>query len=369
MPSSCCRPEPTPSRSAPPPSGTPSAPWQVLRQLARWCRRPRHDGRRHPAAVRRPRRRGTTPDDDSGDSDDDASTRNVKEDAMADSFGDRVAAAVRGPGRCAPASTPRPSLLHGVGPERRRARGCAPSRDVRRGVRRRGRRGQATGRVLRAARRGRHGRARAARRRRHSGRPRRHRRRQARRHRLDRRRPTPTRGSATASPLAADAVTVHPYLGLGALAPLVHLAAANGRGVIVVVRSSNPEGRALQQAVTADGTSVEDTLLGEIAALNGSRGGPGRHRRRRHRGHAAAVELPVVPARRGNSGPRPRRPGRRPRRRGGALRRLPRPGSVLPSSSRGLLRHGPDPDDSALAAPGRLSVNSRRRWAEEGKWV
>src|SRR6202034_1288145 len=50
------------------------------------------------------------------------------------------------------------------------------------------------------------------------------------------------------SPLAADAVTAHPYLGLGALAPLVHLAAANGRGVFVVARSSNPEGRDLQRA-------------------------------------------------------------------------------------------------------------------------
>ena len=73
-----------------------------------------------------------------------------------------------------------------------------------------------------------------------------------------------------ASPLAADAVTAHPYLGLGALAPLVRRAAANGRGVLVVARSSNPEGRGLQQAVTADGTGVEDMLLGEIAALNGS---------------------------------------------------------------------------------------------------
>ena len=73
-----------------------------------------------------------------------------------------------------------------------------------------------------------------------------------------------------ASPLAADAVTVHPYLGLGALSPLVDLAAANGKGVLVVARSSNPEGRELQQAVTATGPGVEDMLLGEIAELNGS---------------------------------------------------------------------------------------------------
>ena len=51
-----------------------------------------------------------------------------------------------------------------------------------------------------------------------------------------------------ASPLAGDAVTVHPYLGLGALAPCIELASKTGRGVIVVTRSSNPEGRALQEA-------------------------------------------------------------------------------------------------------------------------
>jgi orotidine-5'-phosphate decarboxylase len=74
-----------------------------------------------------------------------------------------------------------------------------------------------------------------------------------------------------ASPLAADAVTALPYLGLGALSPMVELAAASGRGVIVVVRSSNPEGRVLQEARTdaGAGPSVEDLLLGQIAGLNG----------------------------------------------------------------------------------------------------
>jgi len=71
-----------------------------------------------------------------------------------------------------------------------------------------------------------------------------------------------------ASPLVADAVTVMPYMGIGALRPALDLAAAGGRGVIVVTRSSNPEGRSLQTAVTAAGPSVEDELLGEVAALN-----------------------------------------------------------------------------------------------------
>ncbi|MGO8859550.1 MAG: orotidine-5'-phosphate decarboxylase [Acidimicrobiales bacterium] len=72
------------------------------------------------------------------------------------------------------------------------------------------------------------------------------------------------------SPLAADAVTVHPYLGLAALAPLVNLAGRTGRGVIVVTRSSNPEGRLIQEAVTRSGESVEESLLEEIAAWNRS---------------------------------------------------------------------------------------------------
>ena len=77
-----------------------------------------------------------------------------------------------------------------------------------------------------------------------------------------------------ASPLAADAMTVLAYLGMGALRTAFDRAAAGGRGVIVVVRSSNPEGRALQSARTVgpggdpSGVAVEDMLLEEIAALN-----------------------------------------------------------------------------------------------------
>jgi orotidine-5'-phosphate decarboxylase len=72
------------------------------------------------------------------------------------------------------------------------------------------------------------------------------------------------------STLAADAVTVHPYLGLAALAPLITMAARTGRGVIVVTRSSNPEGRLLQEAITRSGESVEESLLAQIAAWNQS---------------------------------------------------------------------------------------------------
>ncbi len=48
------------------------------------------------------------------------------------------------------------------------------------------------------------------------------------------------------SPLAADAITLSPYLGVGALSPAIDQAVASGRGVYVLARTSNPEGTSLQ---------------------------------------------------------------------------------------------------------------------------
>ena len=74
------------------------------------------------------------------------------------------------------------------------------------------------------------------------------------------------------STLPADAITVHAYLGYAALAGLVARARTAAAGVFVVVRSSNPEGQALQQAVTADGSSVAMALAAQISADNASHG-------------------------------------------------------------------------------------------------
>jgi len=68
------------------------------------------------------------------------------------------------------------------------------------------------------------------------------------------------------SPLAVDAVTVAPYLGARALEPFIDVAQAHGRGVFIVVRSSNPEGRAVQLARVGDGRTLEEALLDEVAA-------------------------------------------------------------------------------------------------------
>lgn len=70
------------------------------------------------------------------------------------------------------------------------------------------------------------------------------------------------------APLAADAVTVHPYLGLAAMDAFVTRAHAAGSALLVVTRSSNAEGRAIQAAGRTPGRSVEQTLLREIGELN-----------------------------------------------------------------------------------------------------
>jgi orotidine-5'-phosphate decarboxylase len=63
------------------------------------------------------------------------------------------------------------------------------------------------------------------------------------------------------APLAADAITVHPYLGLAAMGAFVSRAADSGGCLLVVTRSSNPEGRAIQ-------AGAEQQLLADIGALN-----------------------------------------------------------------------------------------------------
>ena len=69
------------------------------------------------------------------------------------------------------------------------------------------------------------------------------------------------------SALRADAVTVVPYMGLGAMESLFIRAEEQGAGIFCVVASSNVEGRAIQTAMTGNG-SVEATLLADLGARN-----------------------------------------------------------------------------------------------------
>nr|WP_206037531.1 orotidine-5'-phosphate decarboxylase [Rhodococcus sp. HNM0569] len=70
------------------------------------------------------------------------------------------------------------------------------------------------------------------------------------------------------SPLRADAVTVSPYLGFGALEPALDAATASGGGVFVLARTSNPEGAGLQTARVESGRTTAQEVVDAAAARN-----------------------------------------------------------------------------------------------------
>ncbi|MGO3064698.1 MAG: orotidine-5'-phosphate decarboxylase [Brevibacterium linens] len=70
-----------------------------------------------------------------------------------------------------------------------------------------------------------------------------------------------------ASALAADSITVSPYLGFGALEPAFELAAAHGKGIFVLALTSNPEGAEVQHAVR-DGESVAAAIVSRVRQRN-----------------------------------------------------------------------------------------------------
>ena len=166
---------------------------------------------------------------------------------------------------------------------------------------------------------------------------------------------------APGAPLRADAITVHPYLGFGALEPFLEVARANGGGVFVVALSSNPEGRTVQRARGGDGRSVAQAVIDEAARCNqgaqplgdvgvvvgATTGGAGQ------RGTTADGGLdlghlngPVLAPGLGAQGATV-----------DDLRKIAEglDGVILPSSSREILRFGPDPADLREAAKRSLA--------------
>ncbi|NDR52701.1 orotidine-5'-phosphate decarboxylase [Actinomyces sp. 565] len=73
---------------------------------------------------------------------------------------------------------------------------------------------------------------------------------------------------ADGAPLAADAITVSPYLGYGSLRPALDLAADAGRGVFVLALTSNPEGAAVQHARGPAGRAVAAEVVAGATASN-----------------------------------------------------------------------------------------------------
>jgi orotidine-5'-phosphate decarboxylase len=155
------------------------------------------------------------------------------------------------------------------------------------------------------------------------------------------------------SPLFCDAMTASPYLGVGALAPLVDTALANGAGVFVLALTSNVEGRTVQYARGDDGRTVAQTVLDELAVLNagadplGSIGavvgatiGATGH-------DLSAVNGPFLAPGIGAQGAT-----------ADDLRTVfgSALSAVLPSTSREVLRHGPDPAALRAAADRALAA-------------
>ncbi|MEU3049602.1 orotidine-5'-phosphate decarboxylase [Streptomyces sp. NPDC006984] len=140
------------------------------------------------------------------------------------------------------------------------------------------------------------------------------------------------------SPLFSDAVTLSPYLGFGSLRPALDQALLSGSGVFVLALTSNPEGAEVQRATGAGGAPLAQLMLDHMAAENEGA---------RPLGSVGAVvgatlgdagvDLDINgPLLAPGIGAQGATPADLPGVFGPAVR------NVLPSVSRGVLRHGPD---------------------------
>ncbi|MFT4289267.1 orotidine-5'-phosphate decarboxylase [Nocardioides sp.] len=141
------------------------------------------------------------------------------------------------------------------------------------------------------------------------------------------------------SPLAVDAVTASPFLGFGSLTPMFDTAAKHGAGVFVLGLTSNKEGPEVQSARVGTGETVAQRIFDGLRRLNADARAAGAL------GSFGAVigatigdaeedidfGGPILAPGLGEQGGTP-----------ADIRRIFGSLTVLPSSSRGLLRHGPD---------------------------
>ncbi|PQZ61023.1 MULTISPECIES: orotidine-5'-phosphate decarboxylase [unclassified Microbacterium] len=70
------------------------------------------------------------------------------------------------------------------------------------------------------------------------------------------------------SPLEADALTVSPFLGVGALDGTFTLAEKYGKGVFVLAATSNPEAEGLQRSTGSTDATVSASVIAEVSARN-----------------------------------------------------------------------------------------------------
>lgn len=72
------------------------------------------------------------------------------------------------------------------------------------------------------------------------------------------------------SPLESDALTVNPFLGVGALDGAFDLAEQHGKGLFVLAATSNPEAADLQRAIASTGSTVSAEIIAEVSVRNGT---------------------------------------------------------------------------------------------------
>lgn len=70
------------------------------------------------------------------------------------------------------------------------------------------------------------------------------------------------------SPLEADAITVSPFLGVGALDGAFRIAGEHGKGLFVLAATSNPEAESLQRSTGSSGATVSAEVIREVSARN-----------------------------------------------------------------------------------------------------
>lgn len=167
------------------------------------------------------------------------------------------------------------------------------------------------------------------------------------------------------SPLFSDAVTVSPYLGFGSLRPTLDAARASGAGVFVLALTSNPEGAEVQHAAGPDGTTVAASVLAHLKAENAEEAGQGAlgsygavvgatlGGTAERIGADLAIDGPLLAPGIGAQGATP---ADLPAVFGAAVR------NVVPSVSRGVLKHGPDA--SALVEAAARMADDVRAVAE-----
>jgi orotidine-5'-phosphate decarboxylase len=70
------------------------------------------------------------------------------------------------------------------------------------------------------------------------------------------------------SPLAVDAITASPFLGFGSLDPMIDTARTHDAGVFVLALTSNEEGPEVQHATLDGGGTVAGRVLDHLRRLN-----------------------------------------------------------------------------------------------------